>query len=97
MGPKPTSSFVTNGCTASPDYLDGRALWPACVIHDYHYSPQSPVNSRLRADSILGVNIFRLLRLQGTGWFKSISVGVVYTTACQSLGKPFYKYNADTA
>lgn len=41
-GPRPPSGFECDGCSHSPDSyhtITGRVfkLWPACVIHDYHY------------------------------------------------------------
>lgn len=41
-GPKPPEDFACDGCTLSPDVYRtwrGRTykLWPACVVHDFHY------------------------------------------------------------
>lgn len=64
-GPKPGEWFSCDGCSWSPDAyrtLTGKVfkLWPACVIHDYHYRTDS---LRLSLDSNLGLG--RYLSIPG--------------------------------
>jgi hypothetical protein len=74
-GPKPDPELFTesDGCSKSPDYwktIGGKLfkLWPACVIHDYHYRRGvlgGTWSSRMLADAILRRNIRQLVLLQG--------------------------------
>ena len=58
IGPKPPDGYATDGCSLSPDYLATRPVWPACIIHDWHYTG---VVSRWRADWRFLRNVYRLL------------------------------------
>jgi hypothetical protein len=75
VGPKPDPEEFTDsdGCSKSPDYWETIGgsrwkLWPACLIHDYHYRKGvlgGTWASRLKADHILRQNIRQLVLLQG--------------------------------
>lgn len=64
-GPKPPSFFKSNGCSYSPDYVLGKPIWPACVIHDWHYHSGGPDISQKRADRIFAKNVYVCLVDQG--------------------------------
>ena len=72
-GPYPLLEFESNGCSFSPDWWRHYAIWPACHIHDYHYSDAAPLGgkwaSRREADRILRKNIKILLKQQGANRF----------------------------
>jgi hypothetical protein len=84
QGPKPPAGFECNGCTFSPDTLPGGLkVWPACVIHDYHYSQARPLGgtwaSRRRADAIFYGNVYRGARIQGRSlWRASRTAGAYW-------------------
>ena len=53
LGPRPNHDFECDGCSNSPDSyhtITGRVfkLWPACVIHDYHYRTKGGLISLTR-------------------------------------------------
>lgn len=57
-GPKPTASFISDGCTSSPDEWGGADLRPACHWHDYHYRVEGGnERSRKQADHNLFYNL----------------------------------------
>ena len=69
-GPKPPEGFKCDGCSCSPDFLGMLALWPAGVIHDYHYHVRLEGqvrnwHSRWLADATLRANMRVLVQLQG--------------------------------
>lgn len=60
LGPKPPEGYRCDGCSSSPDRLFGVDIWPACVIHDYHYREGvigGTWHARRAADRILRANI----------------------------------------
>ncbi len=76
QGPKPPEGYSCDGCSWSPDWLraTGYMLWPACVIHDFHYREARVARilgasaswpTRAEADARLAANLNVLLRLQG--------------------------------
>lgn len=67
-GPKPPRSFENNGCSYSPDRILGYAIWPACVLHDWHYSGRVPGMDKKTADKHFRTNLWRALRYQGATW-----------------------------
>lgn len=73
-GPRPSLDFECDGCSHSPDVYTtatGRRfkLWPACVIHDYHYRTADVLTrdaaGRREADRIFRENLARCIALQG--------------------------------
>ena len=87
IGPKPPEGYATNGCTFSPDYVADRPVWPACVIHDYHYSG---VVSRWKADWIFMRNLYRLLRVGRFSPLPALGVSLIYWWAVRTKGKGAY-------
>lgn len=87
IGPKPPEGYVTDGCTMSPDYVADRPVWPACVIHDWHYSG---VVSRWRADWRFMRNIYRLLRAGDFFLPSAVAVSLTYWWAVRTRGKGAY-------
>ena len=87
IGPKPPETFATDGCSISPDAVYGRPVWPACIIHDWHYSGQV---SRWKADWIFQRNVYRLLRMGGLFFAYSFAVSLMYWWAVRSRGGSAY-------
>jgi hypothetical protein len=87
-GPKPDPATFTesDGCSKSPDIwgtIGGKRfkLWPACVIHDYHYRTGvlgGTWASRARADAILRGNVRQLVLLQGGTQTQALRIGWTY-------------------
>lgn len=82
-GPKPDpTTFVCDGCSNSPDTWRGLLIWPACVIHDYHYRTGvlgGTWRDRALADLKFRRNVVSLLRLQGlTGWRANVLAWIYY-------------------
>jgi hypothetical protein len=91
-GPKPAlpMDWESDGCSGgSPDTWRtwrGRSfkLWPACVIHDYHYRyglevlGLSGAAARKYADDTLRENITTLVKLQGGGRFRARRIAWAY-------------------
>ena len=86
-----------DGCSRSPDWWRGYALWPACLIHDAHYEPGAPLGSnaagRLRADRALRQNLATLLRLQGANEITAQAVSAFYWTHVRAYGTGAYFYH----
>lgn len=55
--------FGCDGCSFSPDRLFGIELWPACVVHDYHY--RAKIYFRRFADTCFYYNLLLVCRQQG--------------------------------
>lgn len=93
-GPLPAEDFACDGCSFSPDRLGGLKLWPACVVHDYHYrtaelrldglytSETAPVPGtaagRRYADWALYWNLYELVLAQGRGKAKAHAIASLY-------------------
>lgn len=103
-GPRPPEGFDCDGCSWSPDWLKatGYILWPACVIHDYHYreahaAPQpratlvSAWPDRARADAILYRNLLTMLRVQGANRAFAEAVAWAYWGRVRVWGAGSYK------
>ncbi len=89
LGPKPDEDFVNNGCTMSPDMVMGKPVWPACVIHDYHYNAPFKT-SRDVADRIFRENIKIVLQAYGMNFLLARLLAFFYYRAVRRAGKPFY-------
>lgn len=88
--PKPPrpDQFVCNGCSYSPDFLFGKAAWPACVIHDYQYN-QTAVD-RSEADAIFKRNFKYCLEAEGMpGWLAG-AFAAIYYRVVRREGARFY-------
>jgi hypothetical protein len=90
-GPLPPHDFENNGCTASPDYWLGYALWIACWVHDWHYSGAVPAMTRALADAIFRRNMYSILRAQGCGVVRSYRISLKYWAAVRLFGGRAYK------
>jgi hypothetical protein len=96
-GPKPPAGFECNGCTLSPDTLPGGLkLWPACVLHDYAYSPARPLGgtwaSRRRADVIFRRNLYLCARIQGKSRLRATYVSATYFRAVRLFGGSLFPF-----
>lgn len=92
VGPKPENLWGgCDGCTSSPDYWMGYAVWPACVIHDWHYCDEGPDIPRILADLIFRINIWRVLRAQGCPRYRSAYVALAYWSAVAASGRRYFK------
>lgn len=91
LGPKPPAEYTCNGCTASPDIYLGYHLWPACRIHDYHNEQDGPDVPWILGNLIFRINVWRLLRIQGASWGRSVRVSALYWTGVTAFGWPFYR------
>lgn len=91
-GPKPPYMFENDGCSFSPDTTTtGEVLWPACVIHDWHYHHGPSLGlSRAKADAILRKNIGILLKMQGVGWWRRQWYAWTRWAAVRYLGGDHY-------
>lgn len=92
IGPKPHRKWKgCDGCTSSPDYWMGFAIWPACYIHDWHYSEDGPKYPRILADLIFRINIWRVLRAQGCPRFRAVYVSALYWWGVSIGGMAHFK------
>jgi hypothetical protein len=97
-GPLPPADFANNGCTFSFDELKGFILWAACVIHDWHYSPEcEEITSRMIADWKFQSNTYKLLRLQGVGAIKARVWAFARWMVVARVGGAFFKRPASRA
>jgi len=105
-GPKPPSGFACDGCSMSPDAWTtwrGRTykLWPACVVHDYHYRTRvlrvagllpGTAAGRKQADDALYRNITALVRAQGGTAFEAHRIAWVYWGRVRVWGAGSYQH-----
>lgn len=97
-GPKPPEGFPCDGCSNSPDTLPtGAKLWPACVVHDYHYRTEGVLEprkwaARRESDWILRRNLNRLLRAQGVGRWRAGKVAWGYWFAVRRFGASSWQH-----
>lgn len=90
LGPKPPEGFATDGCSFSPDYIAHRPVWPACIVHDYHYSAGEAKVSRRHADWVFFRNLYRLLRMGGMFFGAAFVVSAIYWWAVRTKGRGAY-------
>ena len=95
-GPRPDpQSFECDGCSSSPDVWRGMLIWPACVIHDYHYRTGilgGTWRSRARADAKFRRNTVTLLRKQGLGKRGAKAVAWIYYGRVRIWGAKAYRF-----
>lgn len=92
IGEKPPEDWTgCNGCSASPDFWRGLILWPACLIHDWHYCAEGPDVPRVLADLILRINLWRCLRWQGAPRWRAAVVAATYHAGVTIGGRRAYK------
>lgn len=75
-----------DGCSWSPDRIAGRAIWPACVIHDADYRRGGTWADRWRSDRALRRNIALLLWKQQAPLSLWLTVPWVYWRAVRLAG-----------
>jgi hypothetical protein len=87
---------VCDGCSWSPDDWRSIQLWPACLIHDRHYDPDSPLGGtaagRAAADAIFFRNLTRLLELQGAPFHLRSTLPWAYWSRVRLYGSGSYFY-----
>jgi len=88
IGPLPPEGMETDGCSWSPDWIADRPVWPACVVHDFHYSGAGV--SRWRADWIFLRNLYRLLRINGFFFLSAFGVAAIYFWAVRTRASGAY-------
>lgn len=95
-GPRPDpQSFSCDGCSSSPDVWRGRLIWPACVIHDYHYRTGilgGTWRARAKADRKFRRNTVTLLRKQKLGAAQSRAIAWLYYGRVRIWGAKAYRY-----
>lgn len=91
LGPKPPERYACDGCTGVPDSMWSFDVWPACVIHDWHYDPDGPEIRRWVSDIVFGLNCYITLRIKGAGRILSASTAWSYYKGVAFLGAPFFK------
>lgn len=99
-GPKPYAGFINDGCTLVRDEVRDYKLWPACVIHDWHYSPECALleddpPSRREADRIFRRNTYTLLRAQGAGRHSAYFYSWKRYLGVRAAGRPFFRRGED--
>jgi hypothetical protein len=90
-GPKPPEGFVNDACSFSPDGWNAVRWWPACVIHDWHYSKSGPSIRRVVAEACFMWNLYTLARRSRWRVWKSLSLAAAYGKAVLVAGRPFFK------
>lgn len=95
-GPKPKAGFACDGCSMSPDKIRKYKIWPACVVHDFHYEPDAPLGGtwygRLVADRFLRDNIYDLMRAQGASHRFAKATSRLYYGRVRIWGAKAYFY-----
>lgn len=93
LGPKPPHQWPgCNGCSFAPDYArEGKIIWPACRIHDWHYCDESPHVLQHTADTTLRLNVWRILRAQGVSMVDASLVAASYFGGVTVGGRPHYR------
>lgn len=99
-GPKPPKpkEFECNGCSCSPDYFKHYDIWPACVIHDWHYGTSilgPNWAGRREADQILRRNLAKALALQGANKWYQWSIPYIYWGRVRIWAATHYAFSAD--
>ena len=105
-GPKPPHTFGCDGCSNSPDVYHtwrGKSfkLWPACVIHDFHYRTESELTrdaaGRKRADRIFRENIERCVAHCGGSRFDQRRLAWLYWGRVRMWGAKAFQHWAKGA
>jgi hypothetical protein len=98
-GPLPGTDFPCDGCSNSPDFWGEYLLWPACVIHDYHYREEifgTDWRARTKADAVFRRNMVTILRLQGCGRIRARRLAWFYWGRVRIWGQSAYRRGAGT-
>jgi len=100
-GPRPPAGYSCDGCSNSPDRyiaLTGRIykLWPACVIHDYHYREKHcltrDVAGRREADRIFRENLKTCVRYCGGSKFDQRRIAWLYWGRVRMWGAGAFRH-----
>lgn len=107
QGPKPPAGYSCDGCSHSPDrYISaiGRRiykLWPACVIHDYHYREATVLTrdaaGRAEADRVLYENLLTCVRYYGGSNFDARRIAWLYWGRVRMWGASSFQHWAQGA
>jgi hypothetical protein len=95
VGPRPETSFACDGCSNSPDDWRRFMIWPACVIHDFHYRTGilgGTWQSRQAADKIFRHNVVKLIALQGGCACTGQVLAWVYWGRVRIWGRSSYRH-----
>jgi hypothetical protein len=98
-GPRPGVGFACDGCSNSPDFWGEYLLWPACIIHDYHYREAvfgTGWRARSKADAVFRRNMVTVLRLQGCGFARSRRLAWIYWGRVRVWGRCAYRRGEGT-
>lgn len=87
-GPLPPEGYACDGCSMSPDSWRRFKLWPACVVHDYHY--REGVVSRADADAALRQNLRELVLAQGGSRSEAERIAWIYWGRVRIWGASSY-------
>ena len=95
IGEKPPPGFTCNGCTNSPDYFRRFFIWPACIVHDFHYSGVLGGSwaSRREADRIFYKNLKIELIDQEAPWALSATLPWIYWGRVRLHGAGHYPFS----
>jgi len=92
-GPKPWPGWDdegrSNGATWAPDSILGKRVWPAAVIHDFHYNSGGILPRRV-ADAVFRRNTKNCLEWDGVPPFFSGLLSLLYYLGVRTLGRGSY-------
>lgn len=83
-GPKPCSTFISDGVSVGPDSVGPISLLEPAFIHDWEYTVGGTEKDRKRADA----NLWWNCRAVGLGW---IAANMVYTSV-RAYGFDHFSY-----
>lgn len=99
LGPKPAlpMDWESDGCSGgAPDTFGRFKLWPACVIHDYHYRYTTGLpngwQGRKQADDALYWNLHTLVKLQGGGKLRAHRIAWAYWGRVRMWGQDSWQH-----
>ena len=101
-GPRPPAGYSCDGCSNSPDkYISPLSrkvfkVWPACVIHDYHYREAGVLTrdaaGRREADRVLRENIRLCVKFCGGNRFAQERVAWLYWGRVRMWGASSFRH-----
>ena len=98
-GSKPDTEFKCDGCSTSPDYWKHIHLWPACIVHDFHYREAiygDDAAARQEADRYLYANVVALVAMQGGSTTRARALGWLYWGRVRVWGRKAYRAGEGT-
>lgn len=89
-GGKPIDTFVSNGCSCSPDEFGGVDLKPACHFHDWAYHIGGGIKERKEADQAFYRNLRKcdLSRWRAGIYYRRVRLGGVNSFSWHFGKKP---------